>query len=71
MMDGVGGYCAFGLIELHQIAAEENLLPLGLSEGCILKHDINIEKLIKYDDVELMEDSTILKLRKLQDQAGI
>ena len=68
IIDGVGGYSAYGLIELHRIAAGEGLLPLGLSEGCVLKHDILADTALKYDDIELAKDSTIVKLRKLQDQ---
>lgn len=68
-IDGLGGYSAYGLIELHQVAEAEGLLPLGLSEGCVLKHDILADKPLKYDDVELVKDSIIVNLRKLQDQA--
>ena len=52
----------------QNVPAGEDLLPLGLSEGCILKHDILADSPLKYDDVELAEDSNIVKLRKLQDQ---
>lgn len=67
LLDGIGAYTTYGMIEHYGIAKEENLLPLGLSEGCRLKNDIQKGQPITYDDVELVESSTILQLRRLQD----
>jgi len=67
LLDGIGAYTTYGMIEHYEIAKEENLLPLGLSEGCRLKNDIRRGQPITYDDVELVESSTILQLRRLQD----
>jgi predicted homoserine dehydrogenase-like protein len=66
-LDGIGGYTIYGLIEEYQAARRESLLPVGLSEGCILKKDIEKDRPIKYDDVDLGKDSLLLKIRRSQD----
>lgn len=66
-IDGIGGFTVYGGIETASKARELNLLPLGLSEGAILKKDISADTPIRYDDVEIRE-STLSILRKLQDK---
>jgi predicted homoserine dehydrogenase-like protein len=56
------------MIEQYDIAKQENLLPLGLSQGCMLKKNIEKGSPITYKDVELVQDSAILQLRRLQDR---
>ena len=68
MLDSIGGYMTYGMIELYGTARDEDLLPLGLSEGCRLKNNIDKGQPITYHDVELVQDSTILQLRRLQDK---
>lgn len=67
-IDGIGGYTVYGLIELYEVAKQENLLPIGLSEGCVLKRNIEKDRPITYDDVILREDSIVLQLRRLQEK---
>jgi len=71
VLDGIGGYTVYGLIELYDTARKEGLLPIGLSESCTLKCDIKKGKILKCSDVNLVEDSMILRLRKLQDNLVI
>ena len=68
-LDGEGGYTVYGLLERSTIAKEENLLPVGLSQGAVLSRDLKEDEMITYDDVELPE-STALELRQAQDAAG-
>ncbi len=68
VIDGIGRYMVYGLIERYDKAKMENLLPIGISQGCILKKDIEKDQPIKYNDVELAENSLVLKLRKSQDK---
>ena len=68
VLDGIGGYMTYGMIELYGTARDEGLLPLGLSEGCELKKDIQKGQPVTYRDVEPVQDSTILQLRRLQDK---
>jgi predicted homoserine dehydrogenase-like protein len=51
VLDGVGGFCTYGLIETHTTARSENLLPIGLSEGCRLVRDIPKDHAVGFEDV--------------------
>lgn len=68
VIDGIGKYMVYGLIEEYEKAKNQNLLPVGLSQGCVLKKDMEKDEPIKYNDVELAGDSMVLKLRRLQDK---
>jgi predicted homoserine dehydrogenase-like protein len=65
---GIGGYTVYGLIEQHKVAADTGCLPIGLSQGCILKRNKPKDSLILYDDVEFPYEPLLLKLRKIQDK---
>jgi predicted homoserine dehydrogenase-like protein len=52
-LDGIGGYLTFGGIDNTSVAMRDNLLPMGLSEGCVLKRDLPIDAAVTFDDVEL------------------
>lgn len=67
VIDGLGGYSVYGLIERVSVAAPENLLPLGLAPGATLVNDVPLGQPLTYADVELDESSTIVTLRRLQD----
>ncbi|MEM7536015.1 MAG: NAD(P)-dependent oxidoreductase [Chloroflexota bacterium] len=66
-LDGGGGYTVNGLCEKAEVARAENLLPLGLAYGAVLKQDVAQGEAITYDMVDLREDSFVLKMRRLQD----
>ena len=51
-LDGVGGFCTYGLIDNTAAARAAAALPMGLSEGCRLLRDISKNDLISVDDVE-------------------
>jgi predicted homoserine dehydrogenase-like protein len=67
ILDGMGYYMTYGQCENYQTARSENLLPMGLAEGCRLKRDIVRDQVITYDDVELPEGRLSDKLRVEQD----
>ena len=67
-LDGIGGYTIYGSIEKRSVAKKENLLPLGLAQGAIMKEDVSKNECITYDDVELDSSSFLLNLRKIQDE---
>lgn len=52
-IDGLGGYMTYGLADNADIARQQNLLPIGLAEGCTLKRDVPKDALLTFDDVEL------------------
>jgi len=66
MLDGIGYYMSYGQCEKAQLVQQQNLLPMGLAEGCRLKRDIPIDEVITYDDVELPESRLCDKLRAEQ-----
>ncbi len=55
VIDGLGGYKSYGLCENYSISKKENLLPMGLANGCILTKNIAKDQVISYDDIILPE----------------
>ena len=52
-IDGLGGYMTYGLAENSATARAEDLLPIGLAEGCRLKRDAPKDTVLTFADVEL------------------
>jgi predicted homoserine dehydrogenase-like protein len=67
VLDGEGGYTVYGLCENAGVAREQRLLPMALTQNCILKRDIPRDGRISYDDVEI-PDSFAFQLRLRQDR---
>jgi predicted homoserine dehydrogenase-like protein len=55
ILDGIGWYMTYGLAENAEIAARENLLPIGLAEGARVVRDVPQDQVLRYGDVELPE----------------
>jgi predicted homoserine dehydrogenase-like protein len=51
-LDGVGGFCTYGLIDNTAVARATRALPIALSEGCVLRRDIPKDDMVSFDDVE-------------------
>ena len=51
-LDGVGGFCTYGLIDNTATARALNALPIALSEGCVLRRDVSKDDMLSLDDVE-------------------
>ena len=66
VLDGIGGFTCYGLLENVEVCQAENLLPMGLSQGCRLKRDIPRDQVITYADVDLPEGRLCDKLRTEQ-----
>ncbi len=66
-LDGLGWYMTYGQCENYDTVRTENLLPMGLAEGCRLKRDVPKDQVLTYDDVELPTDTLSHKLRAEQD----
>ncbi len=67
-LDGIGCYMTYGQCETSEITVEEELLPMGLAQGCILKNDIPRDQVITYADVIVPEKRFCDALRKEQDE---
>lgn len=52
-LDGVGGFCAYGLIENHATARAVDALPIALSEDCVLMRDVHKDDVICFGDVKM------------------
>jgi predicted homoserine dehydrogenase-like protein len=65
-LDGIGYYMTYGQCENSHVVQEQNLLPMGLAEGCRLKRDIPKDQVLTYDDVELPEGRLCDQLRAEQ-----
>lgn len=53
VLDGIGGYLSYGTIDNSDTCRRQNLLPMGLSEGCVLTRDLPMDAAITFDDVQL------------------
>ena len=66
VLDFIGGFTCYGMIENSEICQSENLLPMGVSEGCRLKRNISRDEVVTYNDVILPEGRLCDKLRAEQ-----
>lgn len=53
VLDGVGGFSAYGVMENSPVARRQNLLPMGLTDGAVLTRDVAQDTPLTFDDVEL------------------
>lgn len=67
ILERFGGYTNYGVMDLAEEARKLNALPAGLSPGAKIVKPVNAGKIVTWDDVVLDEDSTVVKLRRLQD----
>src|SRR5207247_9470362 len=51
VLDGIGFYMTYGQCENAQLAQAEQLLPMGVAEGCRLKRDIGRDQVISYQEI--------------------
>ena len=65
-LDGIGGFCTYGLIDNATAAGALAALPIGLSEGCVLRRDVSKDSALSFDDVEALPDGLVLSLWREQ-----
>jgi predicted homoserine dehydrogenase-like protein len=65
-LDGIGGFLTFGTIENYARSRADDLLPMGLSDGCRLRRAVPKDRAISYADVDLPEGRLIDRLRSEQ-----
>jgi predicted homoserine dehydrogenase-like protein len=70
MLDAIGEFCYRGSIDLARVTRRENLIPLGLAKGCVLKRAVPQGQAIRFDDVEQVPDTPLWQMRRVQDQTG-
>jgi predicted homoserine dehydrogenase-like protein len=62
-IDGLGGYDSYGVAERADVTAAQNLLPMGVAEGCLTTRDIAKDEVLTYADVELPPGRLVDELR--------
>ena len=66
LLDGIGGYMAYGECENASVCRQEDLLPIGLAKDVRLKHDIKQDQALTFDDIEVPTDRLAYRLYKEQ-----
>lgn len=66
VLDGVGGFTCYGTIDNAPLVREQNLLPMGLAEGCTTVRRLAKDTPISYADVKLPAGRTADRLRAEQ-----
>jgi predicted homoserine dehydrogenase-like protein len=66
IIDGLGGYATYGLCENYDVARSEDLLPMGIAEGCRATRDIDKDEVITFSDVEIPAERLAVKLWREQ-----
>jgi predicted homoserine dehydrogenase-like protein len=67
ILERFGGYTSYGVMDLVDNARALNALPVGLSPGAKIIRPIGKGEIVTWDDVELNEAETVVKLRREQD----
>jgi predicted homoserine dehydrogenase-like protein len=68
ILDGIGGFTCYGVLENAESSRSKNLLPMGLSEGCRVKRNVPKDNPLSYDDIDLPQGRLCDKLREEQNQ---
>jgi len=66
VLDGMGGFTCYGLVDSYRNCRAADLLPMALSVDCRLKRDVPKDQPISYADVELPAGRLCDKLRAEQ-----
>jgi predicted homoserine dehydrogenase-like protein len=61
-LDGIGGFCSYGLIDNVSGARAMSALPIGLSEGRLLRRDVAKDQVLSFDDVDAIPGGLVEKL---------
>ena len=51
-LDGIGGFCTYGLIDNTTAARATSALPIALSEGCVMRRNVSKDAVLSFDDVK-------------------
>ena len=65
-LDGIGGFCTYGLIDNTAAARAMAALPIGLSEGRILNRDVSKDSVLSFEDVERVSGGLVESLWREQ-----
>jgi predicted homoserine dehydrogenase-like protein len=63
ILDGIGGFSTYTLIDNSETSLKENLLPMGVAQNCVMKRDVSMDVPLKYSDVELPKGRLIYQIQ--------
>jgi predicted homoserine dehydrogenase-like protein len=66
-LDGFGGYTFHGVMERAEEARALKALPVGLAPSAEVVRPVEAGEIVTWDDVELDENSVVVRLRRQQD----
>jgi predicted homoserine dehydrogenase-like protein len=66
VLDGIGGFHCYGMVDNVDVALEGDLLPMSLAEGCTLRRNVAKDEIISYADIELPGGRLCDRLREEQ-----
>lgn len=67
-LDDFGGYTFYGVMDEAQVVHALNALPVGLAPGARMVRAVLAGRVLQWDDAQLDESSTVVKLRRQQDK---
>jgi len=68
ILDGLGGFTVYALIDNYATSVNEGCLPMGVAEGCSVQTVIRKDRPIHYRDVELPKGRLVDQLRQQQNK---
>jgi predicted homoserine dehydrogenase-like protein len=66
VLDGLGGYDSYGQAERADVTSSQELLPMGVAEGCTLRRSVTKDTVLTYGDVDLPPGRLVDRLRDEQ-----
>ena len=67
-LDGIGGFCTYGLVDNAASARAIGALPIGLSEGCVMRQDLAKDEVITFNHVDGIPEGIAFNLWKEQNR---
>jgi predicted homoserine dehydrogenase-like protein len=67
-LDGIGGFLSYGLIDNTVTAKAMAALPIGLSDGCVVRRDISKDAVLSFNDVDMPEAGLVESLWREQNE---
>lgn len=66
VLDGIGGFTCYGMVDNVAAARADNALAMGLTDGAVMKREVAADSVITVDDVELPGGRVVDRLREAQ-----
>jgi predicted homoserine dehydrogenase-like protein len=67
-LDGIGGFCVYGLVDNSSTARAISALPIALAEACVMRHDVSKDQVLTFADVVSPTDRLSEALWKEQNE---